>query len=180
MSTEKEVKTNVAEVTEKIEVTEEKPNLPAEEAVEEVIACVPVDENEDVINAKDSTASDEKEEAKAPANSKKATWWNRILSAIIGAIMSFAATLGITNDQIAEQKARTEQIKTTATEALEAIKKGDIAAAKAALEKTVEPAKELINESKKVIDKAKEVVTAQQQAGEKVFESSLNKQTTTK
>jgi hypothetical protein len=174
MSTENEVKTNVAEVTEKIEVTEEKTVIPAvKETAEKVVEA-----GKEAVETVKDKVEEAVEAVKAPARSKKATWWNRILSAIIGAIMSFAATLGITSDQIAEQKARTEQIKVAVNEALTAIKKGDIAAAKTALEKAVEPAKELIDESKKVIDKTKEVVTAQQQAGTKAIEAVQTQYTT--
>ena len=40
---------------------------------------------------------------------KGKTWWNRIWSAAVGAVVAVGAMFGITNDQIAEQKEKVEE-----------------------------------------------------------------------
>lgn len=133
VDTGKEVVETVKETTEKVVDT-------GKEAVETV-----KDKVEDVVKAVD-----------APARSKKATWWNRIWSAIVGAVLSVAAMFGITTEQINEQKAKTEEVKNLAGEALDAIKKGDVATAKAALELATETGKQVVDNAKQVVDNVKE------------------------
>ena len=163
-----EMKTKVEEVTDKVEETKVS-ELPASvvetitEAkdtvvetisgtVEEVKECEAAEFLEKIPEGIKATV----EAVTAPAVSKKATWWNRIWSAIVGAIMAVAATLGITSDQIAEQKAKTEEVKKLAVEALEYAKAGKIDDAKAALQLAVETGKETATEVKKVVDNVKD------------------------
>lgn len=133
MSEKKETKNVVEETVDKVVDT-------GKEAVETV-----KDKVEEVVDA-----------VKAPARSKKATWWNRIWSAIVGAILAVASMFGITTNQINEQKAKTEEVKNLAGEALEAIKKGDVATAKAALELAAETGKQVVKDAKQVVDNVKE------------------------
>ena len=92
----------------------------------------------------------------APAVTKKTTWWNRIWSAIVGAVVAVAAMFGITEPQIAEQKAKVEEVKNIAAETLENIKAGKIEDAKAGLELIVESGKEVAEQAKKDIESVKE------------------------
>ncbi len=151
MSTEKENKNVVEETVEKVleagkEVVEtvKESSEKAVEAGKEAVETVK-DKVEDVVDA-----------VKAPARSKKATWWNRIWSAIVGAVLAVASMFGITTAQVNEQKAKTEEVKDLAGEALEAIKKGDVATAKAALELAAETGKQVVENAKKVVDNVKE------------------------
>ena len=102
-----------------------------------------------------STVKEVATDVREVVTSKKSTWWNRIWSAIVGALIAVGSMFGITSEQVAEQKAKTEEVKNLAGEALEAIKKGDVVTAKAALELAAETGKQVIDESKKVIDNVK-------------------------
>lgn len=86
---------------------------------------------------------------------KKQTWWNRFWSALTGAILAVAAMFGITSDQIAEQKENVKEVKTLASEALNAIKAGDVKTATAKLTEAGEVGKEVVSAAKDVVDKAK-------------------------
>ena len=133
-----------------------------EEAVDKVVDSVKegaekvVDTGKEVVETVKDKVEDVVKAVEAPARSKKATWWNRIWSAIVGAALAVASMFGITTAQIDEQKAKTEEVKDLAGEALEAIKKGDVATAKAALELAAETGKQVVEEAKQVVDNVKE------------------------
>ena len=144
MAKEKETKNVIGEV-----VTDVK------EKAEAVVGEVK-ETTEKVVTEVKETATSTVEKAKNVIETTKGkTWWNRIWSAIVGALIAVGSMFGITTEQIAEQKQKTEEVKTLAIEALDAIKKGDVATAKAALELAAETGKQVIDESKKVIDNIK-------------------------
>ena len=144
MSTEKENKNIVEETVDKVVDT-------VKETTEKVVEA-----GKETVDTVKDAANEVKEAVTAPAVTKKSTWWNRIWSAIVGAVLAVAAMFGITTDQVAEQKAKTEEVKKLASEALELAKAGKIEDAKAALELAVETGKEVVTEAKKVVEKAKE------------------------
>lgn len=147
MSEEKETKNVVEETVNKVVDSVKEGADKVVDTSKEVVETVK-DKVEDVVDA-----------VKAPARSKKATWWNRIWSAIVGAVLAVASMFGITTAQIDEQKAKTEEVKNLASEALEAIKKGDVATAKAALELAAETGKQVAKDAKQVVDNVKETKT---------------------
>jgi uncharacterized phage infection (PIP) family protein YhgE len=137
-----ETSTTVNEVVDKIET-------PAEEVKSETVSTPEVpDENE----GKDSNV----EIVSKP--SKKQTWWNRIWSAIVGAIVAVAAMLGITTEEVNEQKARVQKITVCVTEAKEALSKGDIASAKAKVEEAITISKEIAGDVKQVKENADKLI----------------------
>ena len=144
MSEEKETKNVVEETVDKVVDSVKEGTEKIVDTGKEVVETVK-DKVEDVVDA-----------VGAPARSKKATWWNRIWSAIVGAVLAVASMFGITTAQIDEQKAKTEEVKNLAGEALEAIKKGDVATAKAALELAAETGKQVAKDAKQVVDNVKE------------------------
>lgn len=83
-------------------------------------------------------------------------WWNRIVSAIVGALIALGASLGITQDHVNEQKARVDNIKELAAEAYAAIKAGDYATAKTALELAATEGKDFTAEAKTVVNNVKQ------------------------
>lgn len=83
-------------------------------------------------------------------------WWNRIVSAIVGALIALGASLGITQDHVNEQKARVDNIKELAAEAYAAIKAGDYATAKSALELAATEGKDFTAEAKTVVNNVKQ------------------------
>jgi hypothetical protein len=85
-------------------------------------------------------------------NNGKQSWWNRIVSAIVGAIVAAGATIGITETHISEQKERISNIKELSAEALTALKNGDIETAKDALELVKSEGTDFANDAKEVID----------------------------
>ena len=87
---------------------------------------------------------------------KKQTWLNRIWSAIVGAAVAVGAMFGVTQPQIEAQKAKVIEVKTYATEALEAIKKGDVQTATAKLQEVTAATKEVAEQIKKDVEKVKE------------------------
>ena len=139
MSEEKETKNVVEKTVDTVKESAEKVVDTGKEVVETV-----KDKVEDVVDA-----------VKAPARSKKATWWNRIWSAIVGAVLAVASMFGITTAQINEQKAKTEEVKATVSAAIEDIKAGKVAEAKAKLESTITTTKEVVAEAKQVVDNMK-------------------------
>jgi ElaB/YqjD/DUF883 family membrane-anchored ribosome-binding protein len=142
-------------------MSEEKQNV-VEKAVETVketaekVVEKTVDVAKDTVDVVKETTEDVVDAVKAPARSKKATWWNRIWSAIVGAVLAVAAMFGITEPQIKEQKAKVEEVTKLAGEALELAKAGKIEDAKAALELAVESGKELKEQAKKDVESVKE------------------------
>lgn len=97
-----------------------------------------------------------KEEVKTETTSKKTTWFNRICSAVVGAIVAVGAMFGITNEQIAKEKAKVESVKTKAVAALDALKNGDVTVATAKLQEAVSTGKEVVADAKAIVDKVKE------------------------
>lgn len=128
------------------------------EKVEEVISDVKeeIAEIKEKIAEKVEDAKDCLTEITSKKNNGKQTWWNRIISAIVGAIIAAGATYGITATHISEQKTRVSNIKELTTEALTAIKAGDVETAKAALELANAEGKGLVAESKTVINNIKQ------------------------
>ena len=106
----------------------------------------------------------EKTETKAVKS--KSVVIKEIVSAIIGAIISFAVTFGfITSEQEAELKSKMTNINTSATEVVELLKKGDVDNALSKANKIVEDtnmvttiAKQGIDNAKNKVDKSKEIV----------------------
>jgi hypothetical protein len=127
------------------------------EKVEEVISNVKeeITEIKEKIVEKVEDAKDCLTEITSKKNNGKQTWWNRIISAIVGAIIAAGATYGITATHISEQKERVSNIKELSAEALTALKNGDIETAKAALELAKSEGTELAKDSKEVIDNIK-------------------------
>lgn len=143
-------------------MSEEKEKTIVEQTVDKVVDTVKesaekvVDTGKEAVETVKDKVEDVVDAVKAPARSKKATWWNRIWSAIVGAVLAVASMFGITTEQINEQKAKTEEVKNLAGEALEAIKKGDVATAKAALELAAETGKQVVEDAKQVVNNVKE------------------------
>ena len=98
----------------------------------------------------------DKEKAKdaAPA-AKKQSFMTKIWSAIVGAAVAVAGMFGITQDQIATEKAKVESIKTQATAALEALKAGDVTTATANLKAAVETGKAVVADAKAIAENVK-------------------------
>lgn len=97
-----------------------------------------------------------KEEVKTKTVSKKSTWFNRICSAVVGAIVAVGAMFGITNEQIAKEKEKVESVKTKAVAALDALKNGDVTTATANLQSAIATGKEVVVDAKAIADKVKE------------------------
>lgn len=95
---------------------------------------------------------------------KKQTWWNRIWSAIVGAILAVGAMFGITTDQIAEEKAKVETVQAQAKEALDAIKAGDLTTAQAKLTEATTIVKDVVKDAKETV---KNVTEAAKEADKK-------------
>ena len=132
-----------------IKISDENPDVLADDKKPEANPVTAVTE------AVKETVGAVKEAVGSPAVTKKATWWNRIWSAIVGAILAVAAMFGITTDQVAEQKENVKQVKTLASEALESIKKGDVATAQAKLNEAQEVGKEVVSKTKEAIETIK-------------------------
>jgi DNA-binding transcriptional regulator YdaS (Cro superfamily) len=122
--------------------------------VEETVDKV-VDTGKEVVETVKDKVEDVVKVVDAPARSKKATWWNRIWSAIVGAALAVASMFGITTAQVNEQKAKTEEVKATVSAAIEDINAGKVAEAKAKLESAVTTTKEVVAEAKQVVDNMK-------------------------
>lgn len=136
-------------VTGGVEIIDENPDVPADDKKPETNPVTAVTE------AVKETVSAVKEAVESPAVTKKATWWNRVWSGFVGALLAVAAMFGITTDQVAEQKENVKQVKTLASEALESIKNGDIATAKAKLNEAQEVGKEVVEKAKEAVDTIK-------------------------
>lgn len=151
MSEEKKVNEVVKETVDAVKDTAEKTVEVAKDTVEKTVEVVKDTAEKTVEVVKDTVKAVE-----APARSKKATWWNRIWSAIVGAIVAIGAMFGITTDQVKEQVAKTEQVKVLAAEALTALKSGDIKTATAKLKEAGEVGKDVAEETKNMIDTVKD------------------------
>lgn len=99
--------------------------------------------------------SEETKTAETTTTSKKTTWLNRIGSAIIGALIAIGSMFGITSSEVAEQKAKTETIQQAASEALDAIKAGDVTTATNKLQEAVTTGKEVVDSAKEVVENVK-------------------------
>ena len=117
-----------------------------------------VDTGKETVETVKEKVEDIVDAVNTPARSKKATWWNRIWSAIVGAVMAVAAMFGITTDQVADQKAKVTEIKTMAAEALQNIKDGKIQDGMAGLQLIVEEGKTMGEQVKKTVETVKEKV----------------------
>jgi len=109
----------------------------------------------EVVEAAKETVETVKEAIQTPAVTKKATWWNRIWSAILGAILAVAAMFGVNADQIKEQKAKTEEVKTLAGEALAAFKAGDTKTGMEKLNAVQTVGKEVVKNTKEMVETVK-------------------------
>lgn len=99
--------------------------------------------------------SEETKKTETTTTSKKTTWLNRIGSAIIGALIAIGSMFGITSSEVAEQKAKTETIQQAASEALDAIKDGDVTTATTKLQEAVNTGKEVVDSAKEVVENVK-------------------------
>lgn len=152
-----EQKTIVETVKDTVVETAEKVVETSKETVETVKDTV-TDTAEKVVETVKDKVEDVKNTVTAPAVTKKSTWWNRIWSAIVGAIVAVGAMFGITEPQIAEQKAKVEEVKNMAAETLENIKAGKIEDAKAGLELIIESGKEVAEQAKTDVETVTEKV----------------------
>jgi hypothetical protein len=128
------------------------------EAVKEVVkesADVVKESAKEVVEAAKETVETVKEAIQTPAVTKKATWWNRIWSAILGAVLAVAAMFGVNTEQIKEQKAKTEEVKTLAGEALAAFKAGDTKTGMEKLNAVQTVGKEVVKNTKEMVETVK-------------------------
>ena len=98
----------------------------------------------------------EKTEEVVVTSTKKQTWLNRVWSAVVGAAVAVGAMFGITQPQIDAQKAKVVEIKTYASEALEALRNGDVKTATTKLQEATAVTKEVAEQIKKDVNKIKE------------------------
>lgn len=152
MANEKETKTIIGEVKETLTEAKEKMENVVGEVKEAVVDAAK--ETANVVTETVEKVTEVKGDGPAPTT-KKATWWNRIWSAIVGALIAVGSMFGITTEQVAEQKAKTEEVRKLAGEALELAKAGKLDDAKATLEKAVETGKEVVADAKEVVDNVK-------------------------
>ena len=105
--------------------------------------------------------SNEVESGEVKVVKTKSVVIKEIISAIIGAAISFAVTFGlITTDQEAEIKGKMQNINTTATEVVEMLKKGDVVNALAKANQIVADTNTVTEIAKQGIDNAKEKAEA--------------------
>lgn len=103
--------------------------------------------------------SEETKKTEEVTTKKSSTWLNRIGSAIVGALIAVGSMLGITSDKIAEQKAKTEEIKVMVSGAIYDLSAGNIVAAKDKLQKAVVTGKEVVDTVKETIKTVKSTDT---------------------
>ena len=96
------------------------------------------------------------EEKKEITVDTKKTWLNRIASAVVGALIAVGSMLGITTAQVTEQKTKVVNVQKLASEALDAIKTGDVTVATAKLQEAVSTGKEVVVSAKEIADKVNE------------------------
>lgn len=109
----------------------------------------------EVVEAAKETVETVKEAIQTPAVTKKATWWNRFWSAFLGAVLAVAAMFGVNTEQIKEQKAKTEEVKTLAGEALAAFKAGDTKTGMEKLNAVQTVGKEVVKNTKEMVETVK-------------------------
>ena len=126
--------------------------------------------SEETKNTTEVTKEVTKEVAKdtATATVKNTTWANRLWSAVVGIAVGVASMFGVTNSQIAQEKAKVTSIKTQVTAALEALKVGDVTVATANLNAAIATGKEVVADAKAI---AEQVKTADKQS---VIETAKN------
>lgn len=86
---------------------------------------------------------------------KAKSWWNRIWSAIVGAVLAVAAMFGITGDKVAQEKALMIQVKQYTEDALIDIKAGNFKAATEKLEQAKSIGKTIVNDVKETVEDVK-------------------------
>jgi hypothetical protein len=128
----------------------------AEDVNPDVIAKDVKESAKEVVEAAKETVETVKEAIQTPAVTKKATWWNRFWSAILGAILAVAAMFGVNTEQIKEQKAKTEEVKTLAGEALAAFKAGDTKTGMEKLNAVQTVGKEVVKNTKEMVETVKD------------------------
>lgn len=137
----------MSEVKEKIEQTVETVKETAKEVKEKV---------EDTAKEVKATVKEVAEKGKNVIETTKAkSWWNRIWSAIVGAVLAVAAMFGITNDKVAQEKALMTQVKQYTEDALVDIKAGNIKAAAEKLEQAKSIGKTVVNDVKETVETVK-------------------------
>jgi hypothetical protein len=139
----------MSEVKEKIEQTVETVKETAKEVKEKV---------EDTAKEVKTTVKEVAEKGKNVIETTKAkSWWNRIWSAIVGAVLAVAAMFGITNDKVAQEKALMTQVKQYTEDALVDIKAGNIKAAAEKLEQAKSIGKTVVTDVKETVENVKNV-----------------------
>jgi gas vesicle protein len=137
----------MSEVKEKIEQTVETVKETAKEVKEKV---------EDTAKEVKTTVKEVAEKGKNVIETTKAkSWWNRIWSAIVGAVLAVAAMFGITNDKVAQEKALMTQVKQYTEDALVDIKAGNIKAAAEKLEQAKSIGKTVVTDVKETVENVK-------------------------
>ena len=137
----------MSEVKEKIEQTVETVKETAKEVKEKV---------EDTAKEVTATVKEVAEKGKNVIETTKAkSWWNRIWSAIVGAVLAVAAMFGITNDKVAQEKALMTQVKQYTEDALVDIKAGNIKAAAEKLEQAKSIGKTVVDDVKETVENVK-------------------------
>ena len=137
--------------------------------------------SEEIKKTEEAVEVTEGEGTPVVVTTKKQTWLNRIWSAAVGAVVAVGAMFGITQPQIEAQKAKVVEVKTKATEALDALKKGDVQTATAKLQEATAATKEVAEQVKKDIAKVKEankdsvVETAKKAATEALVKDQVKK-----
>lgn len=124
-----------------------------------------------------------KEVAKDTATTtiKNTTWANRLWSAVVGIAVGVASMFGVTNSQIAQEKAKVTSIKTQVTAALEALKAGDVTVATANLNAAIATGKEVVADAKiiaeqvKAADKQSVIETAKNEIAKTVVANQVKK-----
>lgn len=135
---------------------------------------------ENVAEVKEVAEKAKETVTKVIETTKGKTWWNRIWSAIVGAVLAVLSMFGITNDKVAEQKEMVKQVQAYASEALVDIKAGNLSAAAEKLDKANAIGKEVKEEVKEVVENVKNAdKEAVKDAAIKGAVEGLNKETTT-
>lgn len=135
----------MSEVKEKVEKTVEE--------VKETIKDVKETAKEVVDKTKETVA---KGTAKVIETTKAKSWWNRIWSAIVGAVLAVAAMFGITTDKVAQEKALMIQVKQYTEDALVDIKSGNLKGAAEKLKQANAIGKTVVEDVKDTAEKIKD------------------------
>lgn len=142
----------MSEVKEKVEKTVEEVKETVN-GVKETIKDVKETAKEVVDKTKETVA---KGTAKVIETTKAKSWWNRIWSAIVGAVLAVAAMFGITTDKVAHEKALVTQVKQYAEDALADIKNGNLTEAAKKLEQANAIGKNVVEDVKDTAEKIKD------------------------